>query len=120
MDQTERIEDVARLFEAAGVLILLVGAAWVALRTVAELIRGRPVYENVRRDFGRTLLLSLEVLVAADVITTVAVETTLESVTALGILVLVRTVLSISLDAEIDGIVPWRKAAFERKNPSDS
>jgi hypothetical protein len=57
--------------------------------------------------------LSLEVLVAADVIKTVAVESTVESVVTLGVLVVVRTVLSLSLDAEVDGIAPWRKKKFE-------
>jgi uncharacterized membrane protein len=63
----------------------------------------------MRRRFGRALLLGLEILVAADIIKTVAVETTLESVVTLAVLVLVRVVLSFSLDVEIDGVVPWRR-----------
>ena len=69
--------------------------------------------EPCRVEFGHTLLLGLEILVAADIVKTVAVDTTLDSVLILGVLVLVRTLLSLSLDAEIDGVLPWRRRALE-------
>lgn len=109
MDETELVTDVVRVFEGVGVLILIVGAVYVAARALVDLAARRPVYEATRKRFARSLLLGLEVLVAADVIQTVAVENTLRSVATLGVLVLVRTVLSFSLDIEIDGVVPWRK-----------
>ena len=80
MDETELVEDVVRLFEGVGVLILIVGAVYVGARALIDLVGRRPVYEATRKRFARSLLLGLEVLVAADVIQTVAVENTLRSV----------------------------------------
>jgi uncharacterized membrane protein len=65
----------------------------------------------VRTVFGRSILLGLEFLVAADIIRTVAVEPSLENVAVLGLIVLIRTLLSFSLEVEIDGTWPWRRAA---------
>ena len=104
---------VARTFEVLGVAILVLGALASIVRAVARRETGRKFYRSVRTDFGHTLLLGLEVLVAADIVKTVAVDSTLESVAILGILVLVRTLLSISLDAEIDGVWPWRRRRAE-------
>ena len=112
MEFSEFMAKVAQAFELVGVGILIVGALIVAWTTVAAIVREQPAYEQSRIRLGRTLLLSLEVLVAADIIKTVAVESTVESVVTLGVLVVVRTVLSLSLDAEVDGIAPWRKAQF--------
>jgi len=56
------------------------------------------------------ILLGLEILVAADLVRTVAVTPTLESVAVLGGIVLIRTVLSFSLETEIEGVAPWRRA----------
>lgn len=118
MEFTEVMEVAARAFEAAGVTILLVGSIHAGARTLLDRPRGQSVYVALRRRLGRTLLLGLEVLVAADIVKTVAVETTLDSVLVLAVLVLVRTVLSLSLDAEIDGVAPWRRAELEARRPS--
>jgi len=64
----------------------------------------------LRQAFGGTLLLALEILVAADLVRTVAVAPTLNNVLVLGLIVLIRTFLSFSLEIEIDGVVPWRRA----------
>ena len=113
MDFEEVMDLVARTFEVAGVTILVVGAIAAVVRAVTKRSKGREFYKSVRTDFGHTLLLGLEVLVAADIVKTVAVDSTLESVAILGILVVVRTLLSISLDAEIDGVWPWRRRRVE-------
>ena len=113
MDFEEVMDLVARTFEVLGVAILVLGALASIVRAVARRETGRKFYRSVRTDFGHTLLLGLEVLVAADIVKTVAVDSTLESVAILGILVLVRTLLSISLDAEIDGVWPWRRRRVE-------
>lgn len=120
MDYEAVMETVARTFEVVGVAILIVGGLYTAVRAVAE--RGGRVgtYQSMRRRFGRTLLLGLEVLVAADIVTTVAVESTLDSVLVLAVLVVVRTVLSLSLDAEIDGVAPWRRADLEARTRRDA
>ena len=64
----------------------------------------------MRQAFGGTLLLGLEVLVAADLVRTVAVAPTLENVLVLGLIVVIRTFLSFSLETEIEGVAPWRRA----------
>ena len=66
------------------------------------------------------MLLGLEVLVAADIIKTVTVDTSLESVVVLGLLVLVRVILSFSLDVEIDGMLPWRRARYDDAHAKDA
>lgn len=105
-------EDVATVIEIVGVVILVIACLVTAVGALRNVIAGRDAYEPARRTFGRGLLLSLEVLVAADIVQTVAVDLTLESVATLGLLVFVRTVLSFSISAEIEGIVPWRRAQF--------
>ena len=115
MEWTSLVEEIVRAFEAVGVLVLVVGALYVGTDSLVGLARGRADYQRTRRRLGRTLLLGLELLVAADVIQTVAVEASLESVSVLGILVVVRTILSISLGAEIDGVAPWRRAELEAR-----
>lgn len=120
MEFSEVMSHVAQAFEWAGVGILIVGAIYVGATALIAIIRRQPAYEQSRVHLGRTLLLSLEVLVAADVIKTVAVESTVESVVSLGVLVIVRTVLSLSLDAEVDGIAPWRKKQFEAEQAENA
>jgi uncharacterized membrane protein len=115
MDVLEAMDAVAVAFEVVGVAILIVGAVYTAVRAVVERGSGGDTYESMRRRFGRTLLLGLEVLVAADIVKTVAVESTLDSVLVLAVLVVVRTVLSLSLDAEIDGVAPWRRAELQAR-----
>ncbi|MCE0765839.1 DUF1622 domain-containing protein [Pseudonocardia kujensis] len=72
--------------------------------------RGRDGYQTLRETFGGTLLLAIEVLVAADLLRTIAVEPTLQNVGILGLIVAIRTFLSFSLEIEIDGVPPWRRA----------
>lgn len=109
------MEHISRAFEwiAVGVLI----AAFVLGVVVAALgleHGARPAYRRGREVFGRGILLALEILVAADLIRTVAVQPTLENIGTLGLIVVVRTLLSFSLDVEIDGILPWRRRAEEQ------
>ena len=107
------LEFVALVFELAGVAILTIGSLLVAGRAVRSALRHEAAYSDLRKGLGRVLLLGLEVLVAADIVRTVAVDTTMESVAILGLLVVVRTVLSFALAAEIDGVVPWRRTEVE-------
>src|SRR4051794_17495051 len=104
---------VAQGFEALGALVLLIGVVWsFVLAVVAWRRSARPAegYIALRAAFGGTLLLGLEILVAADLVRTVAVAPTAENVLVLGLIVLIRTVLSFSLETEIEGVVPWRRA----------
>jgi len=108
------MEQVASGVEALGIVTIVVGLA-VALVQAARLQvggdGGAGAYRAVRTVFGRSILLALEFLVAADIIRTVAVEPSLENVGVLGLIVLLRTLLSFSLEVEIDGTWPWRRAA---------
>jgi len=113
------MENIARAFEAVGVAVIVIGAAHAMVQAFFEVGEGG-YYSRARSGFGKPLILGLEILVAADIIKTITVETTLESVTALGILVLVRVILSFSLDVEVDGRAPWRRAAAEEAEQSNS
>jgi len=103
------MERVAQVFEVIGVSIIVIGGLHTIFRLFAHGIDWDSVYDTARRDFGRPLILGLEVLVAADIVQTITVDLSLESVATLGVLVLVRVVLSFSLDIEVDGMVPWQR-----------
>jgi uncharacterized membrane protein len=105
------MEDISRGFEWIAVAVLIIAFSLAVLAAVRDLLRATPAtgsYREARALFGRGILVSLEVLVAADLIRTVAVQPTLENVAVLGIIVVVRTLLSFALDVEIDGVLPWR------------
>jgi uncharacterized membrane protein len=111
MKFTDVMDHVAQGFEAFGAAVLICGLIWslvVALR-VRRTAGGVRAYRALRETFGGALLLSLEILVAADLIRTVAVSPTLEGVAVLALIVVIRTFLSFSLQIEIDGVPPWRR-----------
>lgn len=107
------MEAVVRGFELGGVAILVVGslAAFGSAARSYRRIGGRRAYERARRDVGRSILLGLEFLIIADIVMTITVDPTLESAVALGVIVLVRTFLSFSLEIELEGSLPWRRSA---------
>ena len=109
---TDVMEHVAQGFEAigVGVLILGLGCSVVVAGRVWRATDGARGFRALRETFGGVLLLGLEILVAADLIRTVAVSPTLENVAVLGLIVVIRTFLSFSLQMEIDGAPPWRRA----------
>ena len=105
----EFIRVVAELIDLAGVTAIALGVVAVFVRAVDRKLRREPVYTQFRLELGRAILVGLELLVAADIIHTVAIEPTLESVLALGGIVLVRTFLSFSLEVEVTGRWPWQQ-----------
>ena len=110
---TELMDHVAQGFEVLGATILVVGVVWsFVLAAVAVRRSGwsARAYLVLRQAFGGTLLLGLEILVAADLIRTIAVAPTLNNVLQLGLIVVIRTFLSFSLETEIEGVPPWRRA----------
>lgn len=112
MTFTEVMDNVARAFEALGALVLAAGAVWsflLAGRAWRRSRDARQAYGLLRQAFGGTLLLGLEVLVAADLVRTIAVAPTLTNVLILGVIVLIRTFLSFSLETEMTGVPPWRR-----------
>jgi len=115
MHFAEVMEQVARGFEVVGAAVLIIGLLWAGVLSLMVWRRSRngtQAYQTLRRSIGGVLLLGLEVLVAADLVHTVAVEPTLENVGVLGLIVIIRTVLSFSLEIEIEGMAPWRRAAM--------
>ena len=117
MDFQEMIQVAGEYMDVAGVAVMVIGA----LVSVPMALRGfqprrlptgaepMSVYRSYRQLLGRSILLGLELLVAADIIRTVAVTPTFESVGVLAIIVLIRTFLSFSLELEITGRWPWDK-----------
>lgn len=105
------IETVGSALDLIGVALIAIGLVIAFLRygTVAVAPGGIDAYRRLRQDIGRAILLGLEVLVAADIIRTVAVTPTLESVAILGAIVAIRTFLSISLQVEVEGRFPWQR-----------
>jgi uncharacterized membrane protein len=106
------METIVRGFEIAGVAVLAIGSLWALARGAQGVLRGerRSVYERARQDVGRSILLGLEILIIADIVQTITIDPTLESAATLGIIVLVRTFLSFSLEIELEGVVPWRRS----------
>ena len=104
---------ISEAIDFTGVIIIALGAVIGVVLCARDLIRQETavkVYSHLRTFLGRSLLLGLEFLVAGDIIKTVAIEPTFDSVIVLAIIVLVRTVLSLSIDVEIDGRWPWQAA----------
>lgn len=106
------MELVVHGFEIAGVLVLVVGAlaAFASALVTARHSGAAVAYERVRRGVGRAILLGLELLIIADIVLTITVDPTLESALALGLIVVVRTFLSFSLEVELEGALPWRRS----------
>ena len=110
---TTLMDHVAQGYEALGAAILVVGVIWSFMLAAVATRRfgwSAKAYLVLRQAFGGTLLLGLEVLVAADLVRTVAVAPTLDNVLVLGLIVVIRTFLSFSLETEIEGVAPWRRA----------
>ncbi|MDT0170507.1 DUF1622 domain-containing protein [Pseudarthrobacter sp. BRE9] len=119
MDFRQVIETVGQLVDFAGVAVMVIGAV-VSLPLAARGHQPRQLpagaeklsfYRSYRQLLGRSILLGLELLVAADIIRTVAVTPTFVSVGVLAVIVLIRTFLSFSLELEITGRWPWQKEA---------
>src|SRR4051794_10388115 len=113
MTFTEAMDDVAKAFEGLGAAVLVLSlllSLTISGRVWRRTRQYRVAYRTLREAFGGVLLLGLEILVAAGLVRTVAVEPTLESVAILGLIVLIRTFLSFSLEIEIEGVPPWRRA----------
>ena len=115
MTYDELMENIARAFEAAGVTIIVIGGLVALISGFRDFRDLDKYFACVRRSFGRPLILGLEILVAADIIETITVDPSLESVLVLGVLVLVRTALSFSLDIEVEGMLPWRRVEVATK-----
>ena len=115
---TGLVTAVVRGIEVVGIAVIVGGglaATGVALRQISRGVSFADAYGAYRGDLGRAILLGLELLVAADIIGTVAVNPTFASLSALGLIVLIRTFLSFSLEVEINGRWPWAEGRSRAK-----
>ena len=111
MTYDEVIEHVVQVVEAVGCAVMVLGGVWAFARFFAALAQRRvgDSYAELRRNLGRVILLGLEILIIADIVKTITIDSTLESALILGIIVAVRTFLSFSIEIELEGVPPWRR-----------
>lgn len=106
-------ERATQAFEVLGVSAMVVGSAFAFVLAALRWRRsgdGSKAFKTLRDSLGGAILLGLELLVAADIVKTVTSTPSLTDAAVLGMIVLIRTVLSISIEIEVDGVAPWRKA----------
>lgn len=106
------VEDVGKAVDAVGVAVIVIGIVAAAVLSVRRRPDGEPGdwYRLLRQRLGRAILLGLEILVAADIIRTVAVAPSFTNAGVLAVIVVIRTLLSMSLEVELTGTWPWRGA----------
>lgn len=112
MSYDDLVTDVVKGVEALGAAIMVLGGLGSLL--VAAIATLNPAtrpgaYEALRRNLGRAILLGLEILIIGDIVRTIVVDPTLESVAVLGLIVVIRIVLSFSLEIEMEGTTPWNR-----------
>ena len=105
------IEYVAKGIEITGIITIIIGIVLAMGKFIFSLQGSFPrSYKILRQELGKGILLGLEILVAGDIIGTVVTEPTMDRVLSLGVIVLIRTFLSLSLEVEIEGKFPWQKS----------
>ena len=110
MVYNDAVEKIGMTIDAAGVVVIVAGAATAFVVAAVRLTAHQSdVYGRFRQQLGRAILLGLELLVAGDIVRTVASSPTLTSVAILAAIVLIRTFLSFSLEVETTGRWPWQK-----------
>lgn len=107
---TNIVKIVGLTIDGAGVLVIVLGLLMAAYRFLLSFRTTEDPYRRLRQDIGRGILLGLELLVAADIIRTVAGTPTMQGVLILGLIVLIRTFLSMALQVELEGRWPWKPA----------
>ena len=120
MDIKHTVELIVTVFELVGIAVLVFGALLAFIRFIYSLVRfrdGPAAYRHLRLYLGRSIIVGLEILIAADIIRSVVVDPTFTSVGVLGLIVLVRTFLSWSLDVEINGEWPWQRTRLHKGEP---
>src|SRR3954470_4916065 len=121
MSYRELFSHVVDVVEGVGATILVVGGIGAFVRFSVDVIAGhrRSAYGALRTNLSRVILLGLEVLIIADIIRTIVVDQSVESVAILALIVTIRVVLSFSLEVEIDGMWPWNRWRLESGRGDD-
>ncbi len=112
MNLEQFFERATQAFEVLGVSSMVLGTGYafgLAIMTWRR-VNGERAFKTLRNSIGGAILLGLELLVAADIVKTVTSKPSLTDAAILGVIVLIRTVLSFTIEVEIDGVAPWRRA----------
>jgi uncharacterized membrane protein len=112
MDYFEIVEALSHLIETIGLAVIVIGSVWSLAYFILSWINRHTLdvcYAMLRQNLARTIILGLEFLIAGDIIHSIAVTPSYQSVIILGMIVLIRTFLSIELQKEVDGFWPWQK-----------
>ncbi len=123
MSYEQAISQVVKVVEVAGAGIMVLGGLGAFVVFASRVLRAHTTqgsYDELRRNLGRCILLGLEVLIVADIVRTIIVDPTIESVAVLGVIVLIRISLSFSLEVEIDGVWPWRRSQLDRSQDAEA
>src|SRR4051812_18255943 len=123
MSYEDTISGVVKVVEAVGAAIMVLGGLGALAVFARDVVRARNAdvaYRALRRNLGRCILLGLEVLIVADIIRTIIVDPTVESVAVLGVIVVIRIVLSFSLEVEMDGVWPWRRRQVDGRPETEA
>ena len=122
MSYEQAISQVVKVVEVVGAGIMVLGGLGAFVVFASRVLRAHTAqgsYDELRRNLGRCILLGLEVLIVADIVRTIIVDPTIESVAVLGVIVLIRISLSFSLEVEIDGVWPWRRSQLDRSQDAE-
>jgi uncharacterized membrane protein len=106
------LDAIARLLEVMGASAILLGAAFAVFEAVRNGARhrdGQKAFDLFRTRLAKSILIGVEFLIAADIVGTIIIEPSLESLGVLAMIVLVRTFLSFTLEVEIEGRWPWQR-----------
>ncbi len=121
MDFKQAADVVGTGFQVVGIAVLVIGAILAFVMYLKAIPRRRDTptaYSDLRRDLGKTILVGLELLVAADIISSVAINPTFATIGVLGLIVLIRTFLSWSLEVEVNGRWPWQSSRSPNEDSS--
>lgn len=112
------VEGIGKGVDLAGITIILVGVLASSVQFLRRVTKDvGTAYRLYRVGLGRAILLGLEFLIAGDIIRTVATSPTFQSVGVLGSIVLIRTFLSLALNLEVEGRLPWKAASRAEAPP---
>ena len=121
MSYHDAISHVVDVVEGVGAAIMVLGVLGAFVLFARRFRRSTErAYQQLRENVGRAILLGLEVLIIADIIRTIVVEPSLERVAVLGAIVVIRILLSFSLEVEIDGTWPWHRAVAQSDGGADA